>query len=347
MWADGNARELVEGGAGLRARDDALVVHADVAEVAGRKLERRHALVDGVQHLHRSVLGDAAPGEPQLVHEVVPRGDVRVRLAHVGQHAVDVMPEHGVGRDQVHVVGVERVAFGVEQVRDTLQQHRGLARPRDAAHEQNGHVGMADDRVLLLLDGRSDGRELRRATLRERGQQQRVLDGHRGVEVGAQLVAVQVELATQLQVDFDRAAVGLVARGPVGLVVVHLGHGAAPVHDEVPALLVGHAGGADVDVLGLVGVGELQRHLGEVGAVQQQLGTAELLGVDVGCQVVAFDDAVHRLQLGERLQLNVGVLVEHELVEHVFLVGQRFLEVGLQPLAHLALNALELRVRAR
>jgi len=345
VHAQGDARELLERRAGLGGGDHALVLHADVAEVGDRQLELRHALVDGVQHLHGRVLGHAAAREPQLVHEIVPRGDVRVRLAHVGQDAVDVVAEHGVGRDQVDVVGVERLALGVEQVGDALQEHRGLARARDAAHEEHGHVRVADDRVLLLLDGRRDGRELRRAALRERCQQQRVLDGHRGVEVGAQLVAVQVELAAELQVHLDRAAVGIVARAAVGLVVINLGHGAAPVHDEVAALLVGHARGADVDVLGLVGMRELEPHLREVRAVQEQLGAAQLLGVDVRGEVVALDDAVHGLELGERLELDVGILVEHELVEHVLLVGQGLLEVGFEPVAHLALDLLELRVR--
>ena len=128
---------------------------------------------------------------------------------------------------------------------------------------------MADDRVLLALDGRGDGRELLGVVLLERAEKQRVLDGHGGVEVGVEHVARDVKLAAQQQVDGARAAVHLVGGGSHLLVVVGLGNGAAPVHDERALVLVGHARGANVDVARRTAGAHLERDLGEVGLAQQ------------------------------------------------------------------------------
>ena len=157
--------------------------------------------------------------------------------------------------------------------------------------------------------------------MRERGEQQLVLDRDRRVEHGPELVALDVELAAQLEVAFDDAAVGLVARLAVFLVVVDLGDGAAPVDDEMPVVVIGHADVADVDVLGLAAGLELERDLGEVGLLEEQLGTMEALGRDVGGDVVGVDDAVDGLDLGHGLDVNVGIEVEVQLVGDEVLVG--------------------------
>ena len=156
MHAQGQMRELFQRGARLVGRYNAFVVHAQVAEIRLIQLEGADARVYGAQHCRVGVLGRSAPRQPQVVHKRIPGKDVRIGFAHVGQHVVDITPEHGVGRYQVHVVGAQRIALGVEQVGDALQQHRRLARPGYAVHEQRGNVVVADDRVLFLLNGGRD-----------------------------------------------------------------------------------------------------------------------------------------------------------------------------------------------
>ena len=113
----------------------------------------------------------------------------------------------------------------------------------------------------------------------------------------------------------------------------------------MPVFLVGHASRADVDVARRVRLRELQLHLREVGGVQQQLCAPQLLVVDVGGQVVAFDYAVHGFELGERLQLDVRREVARQLLEKVFLVGEGLDQVGFELFAHRLLDSLELGVR--
>ena len=49
----------------------------------------------------------------------------------------------------------------VEEVGDALEQYGCLAGAGDAADQQRRYVLVADDLVLLLLDGRRDGRQAR------------------------------------------------------------------------------------------------------------------------------------------------------------------------------------------
>ena len=132
--------------------------------------------------------------------ELAVRDGFGVALSQVGQHVLDVFGEHGVRADQEHLARVQIAAVAVEQVGDALQQHAGLAAAGDARYQKRRHVLVADDEVLLFLDGGRDGLHVLGALRRKRLQKQRVLDGHVGVKVGVQLVALQVELAARQQV---------------------------------------------------------------------------------------------------------------------------------------------------
>ena len=103
--------------------------------------------------------------------------------------------EHRVGRDEEDVLGLERVALPIEEIGNTLQKYRGLARACDAADEQRRDILMADDLVLFLLDSCRNGRQARGAVLCECCKQHFVLDGDGGVKEGLELVALDVELA--------------------------------------------------------------------------------------------------------------------------------------------------------
>ena len=209
----GTAREALHRLPDLLGAQQLVLAQGHVAHVLGLQAQRLEALVDAAQRLGGRVLAQGAVARAHERHELGPREGVGVLLAQVGQDVGDVLLEHRVGRHEVHLVGPQVLAVAEQQVGDALQQHRGLAAARHAAHQHRRDVLVADDGVLLLLDGGRDGLELRGALRGEAGQQQRVLDGHRGVEVALEGVALDVELAAQLQVGLYLAAVCPVGGG--------------------------------------------------------------------------------------------------------------------------------------
>ena len=345
----GDAAQLVGELADGVGRDQAHIAHADVAEVVSVEFEAGHGRVDAPEGLKRHVgLADAPVGRQQAACELVPGEAFRIAFAQVRQHAGDVVLEHRVRRDEEDLARIEAAAVLVEQIRDALQQHRRLAAARDAAHQQHGHVLVTHHLVLLLLDGGRDGLHLRRAALRERCEQERVLDGHGGVEVGVQAVFFDVELAAQLEVHVDGAPIGHVGRGAVVLVVVHLGHGRAPVHDKAAVRLVRDARRADVEFLGLLPGLELQGDFREVRLLEQQLDSLKLLGVCILRQVVRVDHAVHGREVRVGFH-RVGVRGEvgRQFLRHRPLVLGRRLARLFHPAHEGAPQLLQLRVRDR
>ena len=294
----------------------------DVAEVAARELEGCHGRVDGVQALKRHVaFTHAAPSGKKRHQELLPGEDFRVALAEIGQHAVDVAAEHRVRRDEEYLGGIQRAAMLVEQIRDALHEHRSLARPGDARHLQHRHVLVAHHGVLLALDGACDGLHVGRAPAGKRGEQQLVLDGHVRVEVGDEAVFLDFELAAQLEIHMDGAPVGHIGGRAHGLVVVHLGHGAAPIHDQAPVVLVRNARRTDIKLLGRSALLELQGDLREVGLAKQHLHRAQTLGLHGVGHIVGLDDVVHGHDIGVGLQDIVpGGEVHGQLLGHVLLV---------------------------
>ena len=71
----------------------------------------------------------------------------------------------------------------------------------------------------------------------------------------------------------------------------------------------------------------------------------QTLGRDVGGKVIRVDDAVDGLELGHRLDVDVGIEIEAELVGDEVLVGGDFVEDARELVLQAALDALELRVR--
>jgi len=112
----------------------------------------------------------------------------------------------------------------------------------------------------------------------------------------------------------------------------------------VTVVVVGHADIADVDVLGLAARFELERDLGEVGLLEEELRAMQTFGRDVGCDVVGVDDAVDGFEFGHGLDVDFRVEVEVELVSDEVLLGSDFAEDARELLLQAALDALELRV---
>ena len=341
------ARELLHGGRHLAVLEQGHVLAADVAQVVGAQHEVGQLRLEALQGGRVGALAQVSAAGTLGLAEVAPGVDLRVRLAHRGQHVVDVVLEHGVGAKEVHLAGGERLTLAVEQIRDALQHDAGLSRARDAVHEQRRHVLVAHDEVLLALDRGRNVAELLGVVAAQRPQKQRVLDGHGGVEVGVDLVARDVELAAELELYGADAAVHGVARGAVFLVVVRLGDGVSPVHDERAAALVGHAGRADVDVArGAVGC-HLEAYLGEVGLAQEEQHAAQLIDGEVVVLVVGIDDGVERLDGGECLHdLVVGYArdVRANLGGELAQVGRGVGVAVLEGVGELVADALELGV---
>ena len=341
----GELRELLDGPLDLPQLEQDLAVHADLAQVVCLEHEVGGCGLEAAQRRRVGVEAQVALASTLRLHECAPGHGLRVGLAHGGQHGVDVALEDGVGREEPHLVRGERRALAVQQERDALQQHRRLARARDAVDEKNGHVVMAHDLVLLALDGGRDGLEFLGVALLEGAQEQRVLNRDRGVEVHVELVAHDVELAAQREVDRAGLAVHLVGGGAHLLVVVGLGHRGAPVNHERTAALVGHARGADVDVARRAPRAHLERDLREVGLHEQEHHAAQLVHVEVVVLVVGVDDGVERLDGGERLDgLVRSAKVQAHLLGHVDEVLLGAAVVALEVLGDLVANLQQLGV---
>ena len=101
----------------------AFVLYAHIAKVVLVEYEGFNGGIDAFVRLGRFVTCNAAACQPQRFHEGIPGEYLRVRLAHVGQNVVDVAAEYRVGREKVDVGWRQRLAFGVEQVGDALQEY--------------------------------------------------------------------------------------------------------------------------------------------------------------------------------------------------------------------------------
>ena len=232
----------------------------------------------------------------------------------------------------------------IEQVCDALQKHARFAAARNACHQKRGNVFVAHDFVLLALDGGGNGLHLRGALMRKRFKQKRVLNGDGGVEIGVERVGFDVELASACEVDMDSASVCHIARGPVALVVIGFGYRASPVNDETLVVVVGNAGGADVELLGRLAGLELQRDFREVRLAQKQAAARQFVGGHFLLRVVRIDDAVHGAirrvgfarfgiarevvrDFGEQIELIAcgcgarGFHFAHEFASHLFQLG--------------------------
>ena len=204
---------------------------------------------------------------------------------------------------------------------------------------------MADDLVLLALDGGRDGAELLGVAAAQGVEQEGVLDCDRGVEIAAQGVADDVELAAAGELDGAGAAVDLIGGAAHLLIVVGGRHGTAPVHHERLGLAVGDANGADVHVARRTTRAHLERDLGEVGLLEQEQDVGELLDADVVVLVVGVDHGVQGLDRGEGLHGLVGAAeVDGDLLGQVDQVLSRAVVAGLDLLGQVVAQGHKLGV---
>ena len=131
-----------------------------------------------------------------------------------------------------------------------MQGDRGLAGPGHALDHQHRRFGVADDGVLVALDGGDDGLHALVAALAELFLQHLVDDVHRRVEHELHLPVADAVLALGLDGAGDLADGGFIARRADLVVVEQAGDRRAPVVDQVLLEFVVEEG-VDADVDGL------------------------------------------------------------------------------------------------
>ena len=119
------------------------------------------------------------------------------------------------------------------------------------------------------------------------------MDGYCGVEAGVESIAGNIELASQLKIDVDRAAVCFVRSFAVSLVVVHLGYRRTPVYDEPSVVIVGKTRIAYVEFFRGGAWFVLEHHFGEIGLGLQNTYRGKLFRVGALSAIVRIDDAIH------------------------------------------------------
>ena len=104
--------------------------------------------------------------------------------AQIRQHGRDVLQKQRVGRENQRALRAQAVLIGIEQKGDAVQGDAGFARTRHALHDQRAVERMADDGVLLGLDGGDDFREPLSRDCAQHGLQKLVLRGNARIKIG-------------------------------------------------------------------------------------------------------------------------------------------------------------------
>ena len=119
--------------------------------------------------------------------ELVPGEAFRIAFAQVRQHAGDVVLEHRVRRDEEDLARHRGCrGSGRKGRRCAAAAPTSCRCPRCRSTSSTGTSSWRTTWFCSFWMVAGDGLHLRRAALRERGEQERVLDGHGGVEVGVQ-----------------------------------------------------------------------------------------------------------------------------------------------------------------
>ena len=218
--------------------EHACTLQVDVMKVLRLDAEAHQSRINLVQRIGFGDIRFAETLHPEIIEEVGPGHGHRIRLAHLRQHVVDVLLEDRIQCDECDLIRTQCMPTTVEQIRDALQQHGGLTGACDALHEQHRHVRIADDEVLLLLNRLRDGLHLIAPLLRERVDQQRILQRDLRVEIRLQHIALEVELPAKLQVHRDLTVIDHIGGLAQRLIVVHLRDRASPVDDLRLMMLV-------------------------------------------------------------------------------------------------------------
>ena len=190
------------------------------------------------------------------------------------------------------------------------------------AQHSGPHRRHGDRNVQTRCSGKCRGQEITKNVQEEsRMKDEKKKEGSKKDFVPVIIPEIKVKIH-ELHIHMDVAAVGAVAGGPHLLVVIHLGHGAAPVYHQALVRFVGRAGGTDVELLGRLALLELQHHFGEIRLAQQEARVVQALEIDVFGHVVHVDDAIGRGDVGVGLRsVVVGFKVDAELIGHGLFVS--------------------------
>ena len=220
---DGGGRRLAQAGDGLR--QDAC--HHGVALDPGGLRRIRDAGVDA---------GEQRAGGGQ--HDVV--------LAERGQHLIDVAQERGARADDQDPAPRQSLSVRIEEVGGPVQRDDGLPGARPALDDEDPARVLADDAVLVGLDGGDDVAHPPGPAAAQR-RQQRGLAGQVGLVDGVQVEHVVVQAHDPPAGGVQVAAPGHAAPLPRGGAVERLRRAGTPVDQQLLVILAAQAEPADVE----------------------------------------------------------------------------------------------------
>ena len=164
-----------------------------------------------------------------------------------------------------------------------MQRDRGLAGPRDALNDQCLRLGIANDRILIALDGGDDVLHAVIAGLGERILKHVIDDVHADIEHELHLAVADAELPLERYLAGDRARGGLVLRRPGFVIVEQRRDRRAPVmHPGLLRLLVAEIVDADIVDPGLIAALAAEIEAAEPGRFAQLLQLQGLRAQHVG-----------------------------------------------------------------
>ena len=158
-------------------------------------------------------------------------------LAELRQHAGDVVGEHAVRREEGHLARRKLATAPVQQVRHAVQRDGGLARARHALDDERARLLVADDAVLLGLDGRDDGAHLSVGIAPQLARQHLVAHARGAVRRIHELAPLHPQLALARKKAFHTARGRFVgSRARLVVLVEQRRHRRAPVGHHSAAL---------------------------------------------------------------------------------------------------------------
>ena len=92
-----------------------------------------------------------------ILCKFLPGKSKRIGLSKIRKDIVYVVPENRVQCHEAYLIRTQSFSFLVKEICDTLQKNRSLATSCNSVNYKNGHIGIADNGVLFLLNGCSYG----------------------------------------------------------------------------------------------------------------------------------------------------------------------------------------------
>ena len=182
---------------------------------------------------------------------------------------------------------------------------------------------MADDRVLLFLDGGRDRLHPVRPAPGQGIQQQGVFNGNAGIKISQQPVPLQGELSAQGQIHLNFSSVHCIGSPAVGLTVIGLRDRRPPVDHNMIMVFICQAGAADIKGLFLLVRGVTKTDPGKIRGLQELPDSGQFLRPGVGRDIIAVDHMVHDFKFRVGLHgVDIAVKIQSQVFPDVLFLFQ-------------------------